>query len=137
MKPRSAEGYRAIREVYDMVPEVICRGRCHDTCTSVGATPLERAVIRERHDVDLGPTIPSRQLAELDDRGQTPRCPALSAINTCSIYPDRPLICRLYGADASLPCVHGCVPARGSWLDTVVGTEMIATVDLISQIHDH
>lgn len=137
MKPRSAEGYRQVREVYDMVPEVVCRGLCHDTCTSVGATALERAVIRERHGVDLGPTISSRQLAALDDRGQAPRCPALSAINTCSIYADRPLICRLYGADASLPCTHGCVPVRGGWLGADVGTEMIATVDLISQVHGH
>jgi hypothetical protein len=137
VKPRSAEGYRQVREVYDMVPEVVCKGLCHDTCTSVGAAPLERAVIRERHGVELGPAIPSKQLAELDDRGEAPRCPALSALNTCSVYQHRPLICRLYGADAGLPCAHGCVPARGGWLDTDVGTEMIGVVELISRVHGH
>jgi hypothetical protein len=27
----------------------------------------------------------------------------------CSIYQDRPLICRLYGVAEGLPCPHGCL----------------------------
>jgi hypothetical protein len=92
-----------------------------------------REAIRERHGVDLGPAIPSGRLAALDDQGQAPRCPALSALNICSIYADRPLVCRLYGADAALPCAHGCAPARGGWLAADVASDMIGTVDLISR----
>jgi Fe-S-cluster containining protein len=132
VKPRHAEGYRAISEVYDMVPEVACRGLCHNTCTSVDATALEREAIQDRHGIDLGPAIPSAQLRRLDDRGELPRCAALSAVNTCRVYADRPLICRLYGAEESLPCEHGCLPVNRGFLTTETGTDMIRSVEAIS-----
>lgn len=35
----------------------------------------------------------------------------------CSVYQNRPLICRMYGAVESLPCPHGCKPDRGALPD--------------------
>ena len=133
MKPRERRGYRHIREIYEMVPSVACQGSCHDSCTVIDASDLEKKAIRERHGVSLPPPLPARRLRQLRDNGETPpRCPALGPLNTCTLYEDRPLICRLYGADAALPCAHGCVP-EGGWLAAAVGNEMIGTVERISR----
>lgn len=40
-------------------------------------------------------------------------CPALTMLNRCGVYDDRPTICRLWGATAVLSCPYGCVPAGG------------------------
>lgn len=43
-------------------------------------------------------------------------CPALVA-DRCSVYEDRPLICRLWGAVESMPCPHGCEVTPGLLMD--------------------
>ena len=43
-------------------------------------------------------------------RGEDYYCPAL-VDGGCSVYEDRPTICRLWGATQSMPCPHGCTPA--------------------------
>ena len=134
MKPRERRGYRRIREIYEMVPEVACAGLCHRACTSIDASDLEKKAVRERHGVTFPPAIPARRLQQLVDNGEAPRCPALGPLNNCTIYEDRPLICRLYGAEAAIPCEHGCVP-EGGWLTAETGTAMIGTVDWISREH--
>lgn len=38
-------------------------------------------------------------------------CPYLDLQSKqCTIHPRRPLICRLYGVQESMPCPHGCKP---------------------------
>jgi Fe-S-cluster containining protein len=133
MKPRERQGYRHIREIYEMVPEIQCKGLCHNSCTSIDASDLEKKFIQERHGVTFPPPIPAWRLRQMDDSGETlPRCPALGPLNNCRIYDNRPLICRLYGADAAAPCEHGCVP-EGGWLTAEIGTAMIETVERISR----
>jgi Fe-S-cluster containining protein len=44
------------------------------------------------------------------ERGEDYYCPAL-ADGRCTVYEDRPTICRLWGAAQSMPCPHGCTPA--------------------------
>lgn len=55
---------------------------------------------------------------ELEDRhavirrmaaGEDYTCPAL-VDGQCSVYDDRPLICRLWGVTEGLPCPYGCEP---------------------------
>jgi Fe-S-cluster containining protein len=105
-----AEAIERLEELYAQLPSVTCRGLCHDTCTSIDASELERERLRER-----GVVLPARvardRLRTLIAEGRTPRCPALSALNTCSVYAVRPLICRGWGAVyPGLLCEHGCVP---------------------------
>jgi hypothetical protein len=83
--------------VYAQVPSTHCKGLCTDSCYSVGVAPAEGDRIRDRHGLDLR-------------TGFYPDgCPALVE-GRCSIYADRPLVCRLWGAVESMPCPYGCRP---------------------------
>lgn len=88
-----------------------CRGLCHDACTVIDASELERERIRARG-VELGPPVGHRRHLELIAAGQHQRCPALGPLNTCTVYEVRPLICRLFGVAEGLFCEHGCVPEQ-------------------------
>ena len=90
---------RQLRDLYAQVPNVQCKGLCHATCGPIAAAPAEWHTLAER-----GVHLPRRI------RDLTMRCPALTALNTCRVYGDRPLICRLYGVTEGLPCEFGCVP---------------------------
>lgn len=107
MKPRRGLTQEAkLQALYAQVPEVGCKGLCEASCGSVTVTAQEQQRIRVRH----GMTLPRRgEFVTADRHG---RCPAL-VDQRCSIYEDRPFICRAWGATETLPCPHGCVPARG------------------------
>jgi Fe-S-cluster containining protein len=62
-------------------------------------TRVEHDTIRQRHGVDIPQT-------------GTDMCPALTVLGRCSVYADRPLLCRIWGVVESLPCQWGCRPAR-------------------------
>ncbi len=65
----------------------------------------EDARLQER-----GVTVPSMvDTVAAVQRGEEYSCPALRA-GRCSVYADRPTICRLWGATTSMPCPHGCTP---------------------------
>jgi hypothetical protein len=68
-------------------------------------TEPERRRIQQRH----GVTIPDRTVA---DRGL---CSALTMLNRCRVWIDRPSICRAFGVTDGLPCNYGCVPEGGRW----------------------
>ncbi len=108
-RPTRTEALEQLDELYDSVPGIVCRGLCHDSCTVIDASELERERLRAR-----GVELPDRgeQMA-LRGRvaaGERVRCPALSGLNTCRVYEVRPLICRVFGVTQSLRCEHGCVP---------------------------
>lgn len=108
-------------ELYASLPALECKGRCHDTCTAIDASELERERIAERG-VALPELSAPAQLAALRATGKVPRCPALSPLNTCSVYDVRPFTCRAFGmvldprADLTMiyktpmMCDYGCVP---------------------------
>jgi hypothetical protein len=52
-------------------------------------------------------------------------CSALDGVGRCSVYEERPLLCRLWGAVEKMTCQFGCVPADG-WLDPDVEAEVLA-----------
>jgi hypothetical protein len=62
----------------------------------------ERHHIATRHGVTI-----TTDPANLDAN-----CPALTVLGRCSIYEDRPTICRLWGVVESMPCPWGCRPDR-------------------------
>lgn len=116
-----AEALAALDELYASLPALECKGRCHDTCTAIDASELERERLAERG-VHLPAALAHRQLAALIATGQTPRCPALGPLNTCRVYDVRPFICRAFGMvldrrtspanphHGPMMCDHGCVP---------------------------
>jgi len=44
--------------------------------------------------------------------------PHLRPTGSCTVHPHRPMICRLRGLAASMPCPHGCTPTSGHPTDT-------------------
>lgn len=100
---RSAVQDVAIEAVWARVPDAGCKGLCQDCCGPIGMSEAERARIARRH----GLTI-----RDAETQPGTSNCPALTD-GTCRVYPDRPTVCRLWGASAVMPCPHGCIPAVG------------------------
>lgn len=111
-----------LEELYASLPALECRGLCHDTCTAIDASELERERLAERG-VVLPAALAHQQLAELIASGRTPRCPALGPLNTCTVYDVRPFICRAFGLvrdrateppgsphGGPMMCGHGCIP---------------------------
>lgn len=118
-----------LRELYDQLPKVQCKGLCHDSCTSTDATELEREAIRERG-FELPPGIRHHKMLELIAVGQTPRCSMLTSLNTCRIYDVRPLICRIFGTIRTAACEHGCM--SDGWLEQHEVTHILMQVEVLS-----
>lgn len=103
------EALAELDDLYAQLPALECKGRCHDSCTSINMTELERERIRARG-VEIGPSMTHARVKKLVAAGRTPRCPALGPLNTCTVYDVRPMICRTFGMVLGELCQHGCVP---------------------------
>lgn len=99
-------------DLYASLPTMACRGLCTDSCYSVAALPAETVAIELRRGVKVETGFYSEG------------CPALSPFKRCSVYVDRPLICRLWGMVPSMACPHGCVP-EGGMLPEERGRELV------------
>ncbi|HWG74992.1 MAG TPA: YkgJ family cysteine cluster protein [Acidimicrobiales bacterium] len=95
----------SLTDVYARIPEVRCKGLCIESCG-----PIAMSNDEDRRLQELEVTIPSMAdgVAAVE-RGEEYYCPALRD-GRCSVYADRPTICRLWGATKSMPCPHGCTP---------------------------
>lgn len=100
----------------DPLPTLVCQRKCQESCGPIAATPRERLHILRTHHRVLAP----------DHTGR--RCRLLTTDGACSVYADRPMICRLYGLVESMRCPHGCEPSR--WL-----TEAEAFASLTEAAH--
>lgn len=94
-----------VRELYRQIPALECKGLCANSCVPVS---MSRAEAARAH-----PGEPERTSTLARGPLGVPRCTHLTSDNSCGIYADRPMICRLWGATDSMPCPHGCVPAAG------------------------
>lgn len=95
----------SLADVYARIPEVRCKGLCEESCGPIAMSAEEDRRLQER-----GVTVPSMlEGVAAIDRGEEYWCPALRN-GRCTVYDDRPAICRLWGATTSLPCPHGCTP---------------------------
>ena len=118
-----------LHAVYAALPAVHCKGRCHDSCSTVDATPLERALVADAG-VDLPPGVPHLQHLALIASGVHLRCPALGPLHNCTVYADRPLLCRSFGAMRTEACEHGCYADR--FLEVAELAEVMARVWAVS-----
>ena len=110
--------------IYADLPRVACKGLCHDSCTIVGASQLERDVLAD-HGITLSnkpPRLVIEEARRSPDGKINVTCPALSPFGRCTVYADRPLICRTFGTvghpalhgprrfEQPMMCDHGCEP---------------------------
>lgn len=103
-----------LQALYAQVPDIpACRGLCSDSC---GPIALTTAI----HEVERIERVSSRELS----CGAGASCSMLTADRRCSVYEDRPMICRLWGAVENMKCPYGCVP-EGGWLGADEGLALL------------
>ena len=84
-----------LSELYALLPALECKGLCAESCGSIACSEAELEALGGK----LG----------TDAQGY---CSMLSE-GRCTVYERRPMICRLWGIDETMPCPFGCVPEGG------------------------
>lgn len=93
-----------IDDLYGLLPEMQCIPGCVECCRSFGV-PSRTRVEDERLKAFLH--AQGRSLG----RAEGTTCPYASD-RGCTVYPARPLICRLYGTSVNYRCRMGAGPVR-------------------------
>ena len=111
-----------LEALYAALPALACKGLCGASCSAhVDASALERERVAAAG-VDLG--------APTGDGA----CPALSralvASGRCTVHAVRPMVCRLWGAAASMRCPHGCLPDGGVMGDREALGALLASLEV-------
>ncbi|MGL6072377.1 YkgJ family cysteine cluster protein [Craterilacuibacter sp.] len=86
-----------IRFFRSRIPAFECVPGCHDCCGPVTTSSEEMARLPRKSAAEHEAALASLSCPHLGDKG-------------CQVYSERPLICRLFGTTASLPCPHGRHP---------------------------
>lgn len=110
-----------LRELYAAIPAMRCRGLCAEVaCGSVAMIEHERERIQARHGVHIAD-------------GMHPQgCPALTAHGNCSVYDDRPMVCRVWGSVPMMSCPYGCQPDGGQLTD-LQGAELTSATVMLDR----
>lgn len=93
---------RTIQVLRQQIPTFTCEPGCHDCCGPVTASSEELLMLPVKSDAEH-----AAALAEWN-------CPYLIAQGGeqgCTVYAERPLICRLFGTTPRLACPRGRGPA--------------------------
>lgn len=112
---------KRLHKVYAKVPALECKGLCTDSCTGISMRLSERKHLLRTLG---GPPVPHFLARGFQGHRV---CPLLRQ-GRCTVYHDRPMICRLYGVVADMPCPHGCQPAR-----QLTNAQGAALLDEVSQ----
>lgn len=105
------------------LPTLACQQRCQESCGPIEMSEAEWERIAAR----IGNQ-------DLSCDAQTLTCPLLVE-GQCSVYPVRPMICRLWGLTEAMRCPHGCEPAR--WLSRAEADQFLAQAEAISDGRMH
>ena len=93
-----------IEDLYNLIPDFICTKGCYECCKNFGV-PSRTQVEDERVKAFL------RKNSMQPGKAIGNTCPYLNETG-CSIYPARPLICRLYGTSPNYRCRMEVAPLR-------------------------
>jgi Fe-S-cluster containining protein len=99
-----------IAMIYARVPKMQCQGKCQQCCGPITYSEAE-----------------AQRLGVIQFDPETLTCEKLSADGRCSIYAQRPLICRLWGTVPSMACPHGCTPVR--WLTEAEANRLVGEME--------
>jgi Fe-S-cluster containining protein len=92
----------ALRRLYATLPKIACQGKCAQSCGPISmATPPH-----EQARVELKGKRPLTTVTHPTNGPLT--CSMLDENRRCSVYKDRPGICRLWGLVVTMRCPHGC-----------------------------
>jgi len=93
-----------IDDIYNLIPDFMCTNGCHECCQNFGV-PSRTGIEDERIKVFLNKN------AMKPGKAHGTTCP-YSNESGCTIYPVRPLICRLYGTSSNYRCKMDVAPLR-------------------------
>ena len=88
---------RKIEYLRTQIPGFACEPGCHDCCGPVTASSEEMARLSHKSAAQHDAALAHWNCVHLGPNG-------------CEAYDERPLICRLFGTTASLPCPRGRAP---------------------------
>ena len=88
---------RKIDHLRRQIPGFSCVPGCHDCCGPVTASSEELARLPVKSDAEHDAALAEYNCVHLGPQG-------------CTVYDQRPLICRLFGTTPGLPCPRGRGP---------------------------
>jgi Fe-S-cluster containining protein len=97
-----------IDDLYDLIPKLMCTEGCYECCKNFGVPSRTKV-----EDETIKTFLREHSMQPGEAKGHT--CPYLDeslSEGGCSIYPVRPLICRLYGTSPNYLCKMGVEPLR-------------------------
>ncbi|HBX54977.1 YkgJ family cysteine cluster protein [Pseudomonas sp. UBA2684] len=90
---------RKIDHLRLQIPRFDCVPGCHDCCGPVTASSEEMSRLPRKSTAEQAAALAEYNCVHLGPQG-------------CQVYGQRPLICRLFGTTASLPCPRGQGPEQ-------------------------
>ncbi|MDO6562194.1 YkgJ family cysteine cluster protein [Amphritea sp. 1_MG-2023] len=81
----------------ERIPSFECTPGCHDCCGPVTASSEEMSRLPVKSDAEHEAALNEFNCVHLGPNG-------------CTVYAERPLICRLFGTTPRLACPNGCRP---------------------------
>ena len=107
--------FRDMFKLWLSVPKVKCKGLCQRECGNVPLLPVEALYLEKKYEITLPVVVHGDKFLfkTLGDRVPCPFLSEWSQRGQCTIYNDRPMICRAYGHDIhDLRCQYGCEAER-------------------------
>lgn len=95
---------RELEQLYAQIPRLDCKGLCPSSCGPIECSERERELIE-------------RQAGKPLDVTAALSCSMLTDDGRCSVYAQRPMLCRLWGAVERMKCPWGCKPDPGYLTD--------------------
>jgi hypothetical protein len=86
-----------IAQLRESIPSFQCTPGCHDCCGPVTTSSEEISRLPVKSDVEHDKALKEFNCVHLGPNG-------------CTVYDERPLICRLFGTTPNMACPNGCRP---------------------------
>ncbi len=100
-----SDNIEIVLRLREQIPVFKCVPGCHDCCGPVTTSSEEMSRLPVKSDAAHEAALQEYNCVHLGPKG-------------CTVYEERPLICRLFGTTSTLPCPNGCRP------DTMVDSEV-------------
>lgn len=113
--------------IYARIPDVECRGLCQEACGPIAMSQSEAQAIRDRVGARVRLVGDGPQVYLTNARTLT--CPLLNPDGKCSVYANRPAICRIFGAVQAMACPHGCRPKK--WMTREESYEVLSATETV------
>lgn len=84
-----------IASLRERIPTFECTPGCHDCCGPVTTSSEEMSRLPVKSDAEHEAALNEFDCVHLGPKG-------------CTVYEERPLICRLFGTTPNMPCPNGC-----------------------------